>query len=144
MEILYIITLYFIVILSALFLFNFKWCINTLREIASPKNQGGYTKLVQMALISFLCIIFFLIIRYYIRFPAKVDKLDVILTVIVGWLGLIFGAFFGEKSMENLHEKQEQAVKKTLMVAEKFQAQKNNLLNIIEEDIKKSKKKVVT
>lgn len=140
MGILVIIILYIIVILLAIFLFNFKWCIKTIRDIASPKNQGGYTKLVQVYFVFILTIIFLIIVFYYIYSNEKVDKIDVILTVVVGWLGLIIGGFFGEKSMENLHEKQELGIKRAWTLIDRYKRYKDDLLEIIDDMIRKSKK----
>ena len=60
-----------------------------------------------------LIICFTGILIYYIIKPSSVDKVDVILTVIVGWLGLIIGGFFGEKAMESLEVERKVYAKET-------------------------------
>ena len=93
---------------------------------------------------AFLIIIFTLIVIYYILNPSSVDKIDVILTVIVGWLGLIIGGFFGEKSMETLHEKQEFGVKKAKLVFEEVDnifKKYDSLISKLLEKIKNLEKK---
>ena len=104
MSIIIIIFLYVFVLIFFFLFINLKWCINTLRSIANYKNKGGYTKLIQMGLVFVLVSVFLIIIIHYIRNPEQVSRIDIILTVIVGWLGAIISSFFGEKSMENLDE----------------------------------------
>ena len=87
------------------FLINMKWLMKTLREIA--KDECGYTKLIQISLIALLIITFLTIIIYYLFHPSQVDRIDIILTVVVGWLGAIIGNFFGEKAMGNLEDKRD-------------------------------------
>lgn len=101
---LYILVLFIFVVFYLII--NLKWCVKTLREIAHPSNQGGYTKLIQIGLMIILVFIFCIIAWVYIKNPTKVDRTDVILAVVVGWLGLIIGRFFGERAMEALEEKQ--------------------------------------
>lgn len=84
-------------------LINLKWCVKTIRDIA--KDQIGYTKFIQICLVCLLSSIFLIIIFYYILNPSKVDRIDIILTVIVGWLGAVIGSFFGEKAMVALEDK---------------------------------------
>ncbi|MDP7458482.1 MAG: hypothetical protein QGH47_07185 [Candidatus Woesearchaeota archaeon] len=83
-------------------LINLRWIIITLRKIADNRNPGGYFKLMQTWLIIIISAIFCIIAGHYIFFPGTVDKIDLILTVIVGWLGMIMGRFFGESAMESL------------------------------------------
>lgn len=109
--------LVFLIILSV----NFKWCVNTIREIADSKNRGGYTKLVQIGITSMVIIIFVGIIIYYIIKPAQVDRIDIILTVIVGWLGTIIGKFFGEKAMGQFEEARGQFSISSSRVFDKYQ-----------------------
>lgn len=99
---------------------NLKWCVKTIREIASPENQGGYTKLIQISLILLLCTIFVIIFFYYLFDKGMVNKIDIILTVIVGWLGAIIGRFFGERAMETLEEKRQLSAKKADFLIEKY------------------------
>lgn len=112
--------IYIFIILLFLFIVNFKWCINTLRSIASPKNQSGYIKLIQMGIIFTLIAVFCGVLVYYIMNPCKVDRVDIILTVVVGWLGLIIGRFFGERAMEHLDEARQLNVEKLKSQLEKM------------------------
>tara|TARA_Y100000034_G_scaffold35645_2_gene43752 strand:- start:11398 stop:11832 length:435 start_codon:yes stop_codon:yes gene_type:complete len=112
MSILTIILLYLLVIFSFIIFINFKWCIKTIRDIAKPSNEGGYIKFIQTIIIGVLILCFLGILIYYVEHPSKVDRIDILLTVIVGWFGLIIGAFFGEKTMENLSQKYELNVEK--------------------------------
>lgn len=100
MSILALMLLFFIGILVFFFLIKIEWLVKTFRDIA--KDRVGYTKLVQFILIFVLISVFLLIIVYYIRHPQKVDRIDIILTVVVGWLGAVIGSFFGDKSMDKL------------------------------------------
>ena len=143
MTILEIVLLYLVVLISFvifLFLINFKWVIGTIRAICHPDNEGGYTKLIQLSIMFCLFVIFVIIVIYFILNPEKVDGINIILTVIVGWLGAIIGQFFGEKTMENLDIKRKEKVKTAGMVIEKLiQALEKHQKTI--ELIKKLKKK---
>ncbi len=59
-----------------------------------------------------LVLLFITIVVYYLLNPGQVDRVDVMQTVIVGWLGLIIGRFFGEEAMEILEEKRQMKVRK--------------------------------
>lgn len=112
--------LYIIVIgLLIYFFVHFKWCIETLRTIADSKNPGGYTKLIQIGFLIVLIIIFIAILIYYFWTPGRVDRIDVVFTVVVGWLGLVLGRFFGDTAMKNLEEKQEIKSEKSYLMMEK-------------------------
>lgn len=128
MRLLVIILLYILVILLFLFFVYFKWIINTIRDIASPRNQGGYTKLIQVSLTILLSLVFVSVIIYYFLNPSQVDRIDIILTVVVGWLGLIIGRFFGEKAMETLEERRQLEVKKVDFLIEKYNSFLNKIL----------------
>lgn len=82
------------------FLINLKWCVDKIRDICN--NPIGYAKFIQLLLIGLLSFLFVLIFFYYLINAGQVDRIDIFMTVIVGWLGAIIGSFFGEKSMENL------------------------------------------
>ncbi len=82
------------------FLLNLKWCVNKIRDICD--NPIGYTKFIQLLLILLLSSLFVLIFLYYLIKEGQVNRIDIFMTVIVGWLGAIIGSFFGERSMENL------------------------------------------
>ena len=103
MSILLLLFLVFCAGLFLLFAINFKWCVKIVREIA--REGSGYTKLIQLVMMFMLVSIFVVIIIYYLYNPERVDRIDIILTVVVGWLGAIIGMFFGEKSMSVLEER---------------------------------------
>ena len=104
MSIISIVMLYILVLVVFVVSINFRWCIITLRRIANPKNKGGYLRLVQIGIISVLIAMFILISIEYLQGDYKVDKVDVVFTVVVGWLGLIIGSFFGETAMETSNQ----------------------------------------
>jgi len=132
----YTITLILITIFALIIFFlliNLKWCVKTLREIASPRNQGGYTKLVQIILITLLCSVFVVILIHYLLNPGQVDRVDLVLTVIVGWLGAIIGRFFGERAMENLEERRRLYATKLNLKLDQYQ----NFIESIFPELKK-------
>jgi len=77
--------------------------VKTVRDIA--RDEAGYTKLLQMFIVSLLSFVFLSVIVYYFLNPGLVDRIDIVLTVVVGWLGAIIGNFFGEKAMAHLEDK---------------------------------------
>lgn len=123
-------TLFFVLI-------NLKWCVNTVREISSSRNRGGYAKLIQMWIIFMLSLIFIVIFFYYLLNKGTVDKVDLILTVVVGWLGAIIGRFFGEKVMENLEEKRTSSVRQMVKDLQKKQLIINKLQELVRKRILK-------
>ena len=56
--------------------------------------------------------------------------MDLILTVVVGWLGLVIGGFFGEKTMETLQERRELSAKKADLLVERYENFVNNLIKL--------------
>lgn len=129
MSISMLILLYFAVIITSFFLFKFEWIIRTIRDIASSQNQGGYTKLMQIGMIIFLVSIFTAVVIYFFFNPEEVNGINIILTVVVGWLGAIIGQFFGEKTMENLDVKRQIEVTKATTIMEKHESIINSLIN---------------
>tara|TARA_Y100000310_G_scaffold237306_1_gene240592 strand:+ start:1755 stop:2159 length:405 start_codon:yes stop_codon:yes gene_type:complete len=120
----YIISLSLILIFAFItffFLINLKWCVETIRNISSPRNRGGYTKLIQMGLIALLAGLFTIISFYYLLNGGTVDRVDIILTVVVGWLGAIIGKFFGERAMENLDDERKNYAEKMNLVLDKYE-----------------------
>ncbi len=95
-------------IITFFFLINLKWCVNRIREICG--NSIGYTKFIQLLLICLLSFLFVVIFLYYLINEGTVDRIDIFMTVIVGWLGAIIGSFFGERSMEHLTTQQRENV----------------------------------
>ena len=126
------------------FLINLKWCVKTIREIASPKNQGGYTKLIQMGMIVLLSSIFIFIAIYYVLNDGKVDKIDLVFTVTVGWLGLIIGKFFSERAMESLENDRLSEVQKSLEINKKEREINEKLIKTIREKLLKKLKEKKT
>ena len=120
MPIILLIILFFTSILFFFLMLHLQWFIKTLREIASLHNPTGYTKLIQICFIFLLTALFAIIVIYYMLYPARVDRIDLILTVIVGWLGLIIGSFFGEKTMENLEERHQLGARKADLLMKKY------------------------
>ena len=76
--------------------------------------------MVQIFLIVLLSGIFVLIFFYYVFNESQVDRIDIFLTVIVGWLGAIIGKFFGEKAMGNLEVKRKIHTEKVNLVLNKY------------------------
>ncbi len=106
----YLIMLFVLIwgITTFFFLINLKWCVNRIRDICS--NSVGYTKFIQLLLICLLGSLFVIIFLYYLINEGTVDRIDIFMTVIVGWLGAIIGSFFGERSMEHLTTQQKENV----------------------------------
>lgn len=119
---LWILLLLILVLIVYIFLLrNVAWIVRTIRKIASYGNIGGYTKLVQLWFVLLLTALFAGIVLYYILVPEKVSRIDVILTVVVGWLGLIIGRFFGEEAMQKLDIKKEENIKEVISTIKKYQ-----------------------
>ena len=114
----------FLTVLAGILLFflflNLQWLVRTIRDIASPANHGGYTKLIQMTLIALLCLTFVAIVVYYLKTPEKVDRIDLILTVVVGWLGIIIGQFFGEQSMSVVDEQRKLNLRRAKFLLDEY------------------------
>ncbi|MBI2107311.1 hypothetical protein HYT57_04990 [Candidatus Woesearchaeota archaeon] len=119
-----------LIIILIFLLLYFKWIVNTIRQICHSGNEGGYTKFIQTIIVLSLICVFFVILVYFIVYPSEVNEIDVILTVVVGWLGAIIGGFFGEKSMEQFNQKQ--SVKK----AEKYMAKSEDIISKLIEKLK--------
>jgi phosphoglycerol transferase MdoB-like AlkP superfamily enzyme len=77
-----------------------KGIINEIRDIAKPANMGGYLKLIQIIFILTLLGLFVLSFIYFLWNDNPVSPVEVVFTVIVGWLGFILARFFGERAME--------------------------------------------
>jgi len=118
------------------------------KEIFKPEN---YIKFIQFILIAVLLFVFIAIFIYFWINEIEVNKMDVIFTVIVGWLGLIIGAFFGQKFMEDLTEQKRKISGKEMLyelnklsnIINNYEIQINKLIEIIndyEKEIKKLKK----
>jgi len=141
--------LLFILILGILILIMILLIISKgfLREIF---KQDNYIKFIQFIFIIVLLFVFIASFIYFWVNQTEVDKMDVIFTVIVGWIGLIIGAFFGQKFMEGLSENQETSSKEMLETLEDYvelleenEEQMEDLLEVIddyEEELKKLKK----
>lgn len=117
-----------------------------MKQIFKPEN---YVKFIQFIFIASLLFIFIASFIYFWMNDVDVNNMTVIFTVIVGWLGLIIGAFFGEKSMDNLTNiKREFGVKRTLFplinkyesLINRYKNQINDLLEIIKDYEEKTRK----
>ena len=51
-----------------------------------------------------LVFVFLVITAYYLTNVMPVNSVDLVFAVVVGWLGLIIGRFFGEAVMETLNQ----------------------------------------
>ncbi|MBI5001917.1 hypothetical protein HZC31_00875 [Candidatus Woesearchaeota archaeon] len=93
-----IIVLFLLCTFLLLFIFffaRFEWIIKEARHICSLPS--GYFKLGQITLLSFSVIIFIILLIHNLIIERETSSLDIFLTVIVGFLGTIFGMFFGGK-----------------------------------------------
>ncbi len=77
-----------------------EWIIKTIREIC--KEPEGYIKLIQTTFFLFAIISFSILLFYFIIKPNSTDKLDIFLTIIVGFLGTMIGFFFSDRAMEKI------------------------------------------
>ena len=108
-----------------------------LKEIFKSEN---YVKFIQFIFIVVLLFVFVATFVYFWINEIEVNNMAVIFTVIVGWLGLIIGAFFGEKFMDDLKIKKDWGVKRTLFplmnkyenLINRYKNQTNDLLGIIQ------------
>ena len=89
------------------------------KEIFKSEN---YIKFVQLIIVAVLLFVFIAIFIYFWTNEIEVDKMGVVFTVIVGWLGLIIGAFFGQKFMEGLTKEKEKS-REMLNILEDYEEQ---------------------
>ncbi|MBA7704961.1 hypothetical protein ES703_113784 [subsurface metagenome] len=119
----------------------------SLKEIFESKN---YIKFIQFIFVVVLLFVFIAIFVYFWINEIEVNNMAVIFTVIVGWLGLIIGAFFGQKFMEDLTEPKRKISGKEMLyelnkrfdIINDYEIQTNKLIEIIndyEKEIKKLK-----
>ncbi len=107
-----------------------------LKEIFKSEN---YIKFIQFIIVAILLFIFVAIFIYFWINEIEVNNMAVIFTVIVGWLGLIIGAFFGQKFMESLTEEKRKLsgkemlyeLKKQSDIINNYEIQINKLIEII-------------
>lgn len=148
-----LLTLFFIFIFLFILL-KFEWFWKEIREISGKRNIGGYLKLIQILFIITLLILFVLTFIYFWRSDDKISPIEIIFTVIVGWMGLIIGRFFGERAMEisteqiesieamqNIINNYEDRINEYEKITLNYQEQINNLINHIEYLENKLKKK---
>jgi len=88
---------------------------------------------MQIGMIIFLVSIFTAVVIYFFFNPEEVNGINIILTVVVGWLGAIIGQFFGEKTMENLYIKKKEGITKVSITDEKRVRVIERIENIIQE-----------
>ena len=114
-----------------------------LRSIFKPKN---YIKFMQFILVGTLLFVFVAIFIYFWINKTEVNQMDVIFTVIVGWMGLIMGSFFSQKFMEDLSDEKESSIK-MLEMLENYEKEASDFVDIMEdydeelEELKKQLKK---
>lgn len=113
---------------------KFEWFWNQIRDICNNDNRGGYTKLIQIMIMVILIGLLIGSFVYYWYSPEKVSNMGIILTVIVGWLGMIIGRFFGERAMEStLEQKQKLNVEQMQNVMNTYESRIERLSNVIKE-----------
>tara|TARA_Y100000310_G_scaffold324825_1_gene387198 strand:+ start:626 stop:1039 length:414 start_codon:yes stop_codon:yes gene_type:complete len=127
-----------LIILNSFFLliilfFMFKWFFGQVREIC--KEPEGFVKFGQVAFIVLSWGCFLVILVYYIFVKTQVNALDIILTVVVGFLGTIIGMFFSKEALESLKGKVERRSKKILDTAEVIKDTKELLEELIKTKI---------
>ena len=98
-----------------------------LREIFKSEN---YVKFIQLVLVGVLLIVFLSMLIYFWLNDAETTKMDVIFTVVVGWLGLIIGAFFGQKFMEGLTEEEESS-RDMIEIMDDYEERMEDLIEVI-------------
>lgn len=106
-----IIILLILVIILFFILLKFGWFWQQIREISKPENTGGYTKFVQLVIIGILFTSFIGSFIYYWITKELVTAMTVLFTVIVGWLGMVIGRFFGESAMDIINKQRESYAK---------------------------------
>ena len=96
---------------------------------------------MQIGMIIFLVSIFTAVVIYFFFNPEEVNGINIILTVVVGWLGAIIGQFFGEKTMENLDIKRQAGVRKADSIIKNKDSIIEKYENIMSSLIKELKEK---
>jgi|TARA_B100001971_G_C18112670_1_gene495083 L-cystine uptake protein TcyP (sodium:dicarboxylate symporter family) len=116
MELIQALLLISILLIVLIFLMtNFKWIIRELRDIC--QDEGGYIKLIQLIFVLLVFASFFVLLVYNLFYRESTSKLDIFLTVIVGLIGTIIGAFFSERTMESI--KMDRDFKRKVMIEKK-------------------------
>ena len=116
MELIQALLLISILLIVLIFLMtNFKWIIRELRDIC--QDEGGYIKLIQLIIVLLVFASFFVLLVYNLFYRESTSKLDIFLTVIVGLIGTIIGAFFSERTMESI--KMDRDFKRKVMIEKK-------------------------
>ena len=88
---------------------------------------------MQFIFVSVLLIIFIATFVYFWINDVETNKMDVVFTIVVGWLGLIIGAFFGQKFMDNLTpERKREGISLRRQIS-KYRNQINKISNILQE-----------
>lgn len=81
----------------------FKWFFNQVRDIC--KEPEGFIKFGQVTFILLSWSCFIVILIYYIFNKTEVNAVDIVFTVVVGFLGTIIGMFFSKEALESLKGK---------------------------------------
>lgn len=90
-------------LLIILLFFMFQWFFKEVRDIA--RAPQGFIKFGQITFILLSWGAFLVILVYNIIVPRDVDSVNVILTIVVGFLGTILGLFFSDKALERMSER---------------------------------------
>ncbi len=80
----------------------FKWFLTQVREICD--KPGGFLIFGQISflLLSWGCLI--LILVFFMYYDTKVSALNIVLTIVVGFLGTMIGATFSEAAIKKIYE----------------------------------------
>ena len=101
---------------------NTLWIIKEIRNIC--EDESGYVKLIQLIFVLLVLASFFILLVYNIIYRETTSKLDIFLTVIVGLMGTIIGAFFSERTMEAIKRdrdrKRKAIIEKAIRMKEKI------------------------
>lgn len=99
------------------FLRRFEWTIKEIRSIC--ERPSGYIKLAQLLFLMMVTVSFVALLVYYFFYNEQTSKLDVFLTIIVGFMGTIVGFFFKDSALDKLDPKIKDAAKKSERLLEK-------------------------
>jgi len=124
----------YVIVLGVFFVsINFRWIWKEVRNIS--ENKGGFIKLCQLVFIILSWIIFVFILIYYVIHPNQVNALNIILTVIVGFLGTMMGLFFSQDVIKSLEDRVKiEKSKKEIALKKRV-----NLLRLLKEKIEREK-----
>lgn len=82
------------------FIIRYDWILKQIKDIC--KEPEGYIKLLQTSFFVLIATSFTVLLLYFIIKPELTNKLDVFLTITVGFLGTMIGFFFSDRAMEKI------------------------------------------